>query len=683
MIPATTDAAAGERLGLVEWFRPGEEARVERVLRDVRALGVRSLRTGVSWADWHTAEGRAWTRWLVPRLAREVELLPCFTYTPPSRGIEPRTSSPPRRTRDYADFLDEMVGRFGDHFAWLELWNEPNNLNDWDWRMDPSWNLFAQMIGDAAHWMHRCGKRTVLGGMAPTDPNWLRLMAASGALAEIDAVGLHAFPGTWEFHGAGWDRCVGQVREALQPFGLEPQLWITEVGYSTWRFDEREQARVFLDAVDAPVERVYWYAACDLHDDLEHQEGFHQDERHYHFGLRTSAGAPKLLHRWWQRGGVGEVRRAVARTTPPTPAWRRRRPVVITGGAGFVGTNLAHRLLDAGESVLLVDNLGREGVESNLRWLRETHGERVQIDVADVRDRYVFRDVAAHACAVVHLAAQVAVTTSTGEPATDFDVNARGTLHLLESLRALREPPPLLFTSTNKVYGALAGLEVRADGARYEPADPGVAASGVGEEARLDFRSPYGCSKGSADQYVLDYARGYGLPAAVFRMSCIYGPHQFGTEDQGWVAHFLLRALAGEAITLYGDGRQVRDVLFVDDLVEAMLLALRGLREGAGDLSGRAFNIGGGPQRSVSLLELLDLIAELGGERPAVRFGPWRPGDQRYYVTDTRRFRAATGWEPRVSVREGVGLLRAWLLRSRGARVGVAGPRAVAAGARP
>jgi CDP-paratose 2-epimerase len=338
------------------------------------------------------------------------------------------------------------------------------------------------------------------------------------------------------------------------------------------------------------------------------------------------------------------------------------RPVVIVGGCGFVGTNLACRLLSAGQPVLLVDNLSRRGVERNLRWLRDTYGRLVEVEVGDIRDPQVLRQVVPRASQLFHFAAQVAVTTSLTDPIHDFDVNARGTLNLLEAVRALDEPPPLLFTSTNKVYGGLHDVTLRLQGSRYEPVDPRLRASGIGEERPLDFHSPYGCSKGSADQYVIDYARTFGLPAVVFRMSCIYGPHQFGNEDQGWVAHFLIRALEGQSITLYGDGKQVRDLLFVEDLVDAFLKAQEQMHE----LTGQAFNMGGGPQNTTSLVELLALIAELSGEQPRVQSDDWRPGDQRYYVSDTSRFRAATGWKPRVGVREGVTRLYCWLLSDEG-----------------
>jgi CDP-paratose 2-epimerase len=242
-----------------------------------------------------------------------------------------------------------------------------------------------------------------------------------------------------------------------------------------------------------------------------------------------------------------------------------------------------------------------------------------------------------------------------------------------------------VFTSTNKVYGELADVELRRRALRYEPTDPGLRRNGVGEHRPLDFHSPYGCSKGSADQYVIDYARTFGLPAVVFRMSCIYGPHQFGNEDQGWVAHFLIRTLEGQPITIYGDGRQVRDVLFVADLVEALLLAQQHMPT----VQGQAFNIGGGPANAVSLLELLDLIAELLGRNPELEHDAWRPGDQRYYVSDTEKFRRATGWRPRVSVRGGLERLTRWLVDFRvpatqppaSARTDAA-PRRKAAGAR-
>jgi CDP-paratose 2-epimerase len=335
---------------------------------------------------------------------------------------------------------------------------------------------------------------------------------------------------------------------------------------------------------------------------------------------------------------------------------------LITGGAGFIGTNVAARLLDAGRSVRTFDNLSRAGVTANLEWLRSTYGSRVDVVLGDVRDRESIARALVGVSDVYHFAAQVAVTSSLADPVFDFTVNAGGTLNLLEELRALDDPPPVIFTSTNKVYGDLEDVELVPDRTRYVPADTATRMHGISEQRRIDFHSPYGCSKGAADQYVLDYARTFGIPAVVFRMSCIYGPHQFGTEDQGWVAHFLIRAMNGAPITIYGDGRQVRDVLYIDDLVDAMILAQSSMNVVAGE----AFNIGGGPERTTSLLELVDTINDIRSQPALVDFDRWREADQRYYVSDTRKFADATGWTPRVAVRQGVCALNDWLLSQRG-----------------
>jgi CDP-paratose 2-epimerase len=339
-------------------------------------------------------------------------------------------------------------------------------------------------------------------------------------------------------------------------------------------------------------------------------------------------------------------------------------PILITGGAGFIGTNLADRLLGAGWPVILYDNLSREGVSRNLAWLRQRHGERLEAEIADVRDAPRLRAAVARAGHVVHLAAQVAVTTSLSDPVADFEVNARGTLNVLEAIRRVPEPPSLLYTSTNKVYGALADLRLHVREGRFVPEDTAQSRTGIDERRPLDLYSPYGCSKGCADQYVLDYARIYGLRAVVFRMSCIYGPHQCGNEDQGWVAHFLLRALAGRPITIYGNGMQVRDALHVDDLIDAMERVRERLSAAPAGVTGQAFNVGGGPANAVSLLELVQRIAARLGHSPELEFAPWRPGDQRYYVTDVTKLAAATGWGARVSVEEGVHrLVDAWAAR--------------------
>jgi CDP-paratose 2-epimerase len=333
---------------------------------------------------------------------------------------------------------------------------------------------------------------------------------------------------------------------------------------------------------------------------------------------------------------------------------------LVTGGAGFVATNIADRLLRRGARVRLFDNMSRAGVEQNVRWLEAEHGDRVEVILGDVRDAAAVRSAVEKVDYIFHFAAQVAVTTSLADPIEDFEVNARCTLNLLEAIRGLADPPSLLFTSTNKVYGHLDDVPLCRLGSRYTPSDPRIARRGISEARPLDFHSPYGCSKGAAEQCVLDYARTFGVPATVFRMSCIYGPHQFGTEDQGWVAHFAIQALRRRKLTLYGDGLQVRDVLFVEDLADAMLLAHDQIDKTAGE----AFNIGGGPDNTISLLELLTVLGEITGRAPAFDIEPWRPADQKYYVSDVSKFRSLTGWRPRVRVREGVDRLVAWLSTS-------------------
>ena len=342
------------------------------------------------------------------------------------------------------------------------------------------------------------------------------------------------------------------------------------------------------------------------------------------------------------------------------PSSRPGRRIVVTGGAGFLGSNIVDALAKRGEDVLVYDSLARPRVEENLAWLKERHPQRVQALAADLRDVSRLNEAVRGAKAVIHLAAQVAVTTSVADPVEDFEVNARGTLNVLEAVRAHAPEAPVLFASTNKVYGKLMPVEAMLrQGERYVPGDPAYAA-GLGEDTPLSFYSPYGCSKGVADQYVLDYARVYCLRSAVFRMSCLYGPRQFGTEDQGWVAHFLISALTGRPITIYGDGFQVRDVLYVDDAVAAYL---RGI-DRIDAIAGRAYNLGGGPENTLSLRELLGLVDEITGRPPEVSFDGWRPGDQPWYVSDTSAFAAACGWRAEVGVRDGLERLTAWLAQA-------------------
>lgn len=322
------------------------------------------------------------------------------------------------------------------------------------------------------------------------------------------------------------------------------------------------------------------------------------------------------------------------------------KAVLITGGAGFIGSNLAERLLEEPEiRVRIFDNLARGGVARNVEWLRALpQGGRLQVIEGDVRDAAAVRRAVDGVSEIYHLAAQVAVTTSVEDPASDFEVNAVGTFNVLEAARRSRLKPFLLYTSTNKVYGSLEGVPVELQGARYTAQQPDF--RGVSESAPLDFHSPYGCSKGAADQYVRDYARIYDLPTVVFRMSCIAGPRQFGNEDQGWVAHFLYSVLAGRPITIYGDGHQVRDILHVHDLIDAILAA----REALPRTRGEVYNLGGGITRATSVLEMLRSIERMTGEPLHLNYSEVRPGDQPLYVADTAKLERDTGWRARRSL---------------------------------
>ncbi|PRQ02455.1 CDP-paratose 2-epimerase [Enhygromyxa salina] len=329
--------------------------------------------------------------------------------------------------------------------------------------------------------------------------------------------------------------------------------------------------------------------------------------------------------------------------------------VLVTGAAGFIGTNLVEHLLREGNTVTALDSLVRPGTEDNLEWLqRRARPGTLAFVQGDVRDAAIVTAAARGASVIYHLAAQVAVTTSVAEPREDFEVNAMGTLNVLEAARRSGRQPVVVFTSTNKVYGECADLAIDETPKRYVYQDR---AHGVDERQPLDFHSPYGCSKGAADQYVRDYARIYGLPTVVFRMSCIYGPRQLGTEDQGWLAHFLIAATQDRPITIFGDGKQVRDVLFVGDLIRAFRLAVDTIDVTGGEV----YNIGGGRANTLAVwAELGEVIAELRGAPVPVRFDDWRPGDQKIYVSDIRKAARDMDWAPVLTTTIGIRRLWAW-----------------------
>jgi len=330
--------------------------------------------------------------------------------------------------------------------------------------------------------------------------------------------------------------------------------------------------------------------------------------------------------------------------------------VLITGGAGFIGSNLAHRLLGQGHDVLIFDNLSRPGCRTNLTWLQEAHGKgSFRLITADLSETDRLTRAAEGANRVYHLAGQVAVTTSVTDPRHDFVANALGTFNTLEAARHAGDDPLFIYSSTNKVYGGLDDVAVTETESRYEFTNLPY---GVSEERAIDFHSPYGCSKGAGDQYVRDYARVYGLRSIVARQSCIYGPRQFGVEDQGWVAWFIIAALVGVPITVYGNGKQVRDVLFVDDLLEFYDAATNNIAVTAGQI----YNVGGGPENAMSIwADFAPMLEGLIGRPIDVRYADWRPGDQRIYVSDIRRAARDCGWRPRTSVMNGIGQLFTWV----------------------
>ncbi len=331
--------------------------------------------------------------------------------------------------------------------------------------------------------------------------------------------------------------------------------------------------------------------------------------------------------------------------------------ILIIGGAGFIGSNSAVHFLKKGFSVVIFDNLSRPGSLKNKEWIESNYPD-IRIVSGDItKDLGSLQREIEEADYVLHLAAQVAVTTSLVDPVLDFEVNARGTHNVLEAIRLSKKRPSIIYSSTNKVYGSLEHIPLEESDRRYNFTNGRV---GVGEKEQLDFHSPYGCSKGAADQYVIDYGRIFGLKTMVFRQSCIYGYRQFGVEDQGWVAWFLIAALQDKKLSIYGNGKQVRDVLFIDDLVNLYDLGFSGMDQD-GNLSAHAFNVGGGYENSISLIEFIDVIAGLNSKKIEYDFAAERPGDQKIFISDNSLVKEKLGWYPRIHMNDGIPLLNEWV----------------------
>lgn len=434
---------------------------------------------------------------------------------------------------------------------------------------------------------------------------------------------------------------------------LQARFGLARRPYSGRLVEHEEQAlrRAVRDRNDAAVERPGHDAESPPEDGREHRD----PPRSVDHGPRNEVEYELDEAREHSRGRSYIVARSVPNRGEEGRA-RDDRRFLVTGGAGFLGSNLANELLEDGMSVTVFDSLSRPGSNFNLDWLRDRHGNALSFEKGDIRDRGAVERAMEEMDVVFHLAGQTAVTTSMDDPRGDFEQNALGTLNVLEASRHSRAKPIVVYASTNKVYGALPGVRVVEEATRYSLPDH---EAGIDEHQPLDFHSPYGCSKGAADQYVRDYHRVYGLRTVVLRQSCLYGPRQMGVEDQGWVAWFVIAALFDLPITVYGDGKQVRDLLYVDDAVAAMRSAVAHIEVTAGNV----YNIGGGPARAVSVWREFEpaLVAVVGRSVQQAQFEPARVGDQRAFYCDTSRATHDFGWEPKVGLADGLDRLATWI----------------------
>ncbi|QBQ55743.1 NAD-dependent epimerase/dehydratase family protein [Nitrosococcus wardiae] len=621
------------RCGINEWFALGEYRQAEQLLDDACAAGFRDIRLAVTLAQWNSPKARAWYGWLIARAAERFEvvialhrLLPHHSHQLPPAWVHEALA--------YQRFFGEACNELGDSIQWLEC-ADLLGVPSWPDASPQSAGLLSKLLCESS------APSLCLGGLV-LDARWLAIAYRQGLFDSVQALAFR------RFSQADKDGELAKVDEVL-PAPQRLERWLTPDP-----IPPRRDSGIGLlvgewgGLLNGAVERVY------LNLTAVPAEGERQPGR----GLRTADGKPALLGRLLQLQGGGYARvQEVATWGQGSGKKGGRDRELVIGGAGFIGCNVAARLAAQGHQILVLDDLSRPGTECNLEWLHQRFPNQIEVLLADVRDRDAVQYAVQRACRIFHFAAQVAVTTSLKQPFFDHDVNTVGTLNVLEAARRRRYPPGLVFTSTNKVYGDLDDLELQLTASGYAPVDDVIRSRGIDESRPLKFCSPYGCSKGAADQYVLDYARTLGLPATVLRMSCIYGPRQFGNEDQGWVAHFIRQVVSETPITFYGDGLQVRDVLYVDDLVKALLTAANHLPA----IAGEAFNMGGGPQNVLSLQGLVDQLAVLHHRVPVVYRKDWRPSDQRYYVSDTSKFQRVTGWRPAIGSKEGVRQLYEWM----------------------
>lgn len=617
-------------LGLRKDFALGDRDAVALFLQDWSRFELRHLRIVLPSPAWRLGADRTWYTWLLSRLANTAHL--CVTLAP--------DSSQSSTTSNGAELSVSVTQLLAQYSALVDTIELPALA--WEHRLGPAWPDLCHRLADATR---AAGKRFVLSSAHWHEFGFAMRCVENGTLPSADALGIEMETGSPQHHAVAPSDRLREVAQTLHELRIPLPVWFSRVAVHASAPRPFTDVEAIQNALTSGAERTYWDAPDAV--------------------MAQSTGDLSLARRLLAARPDADLRRVVTLCRSPRNRIHPGPHALITGGAGFVGSNLADRLLSQGERVTIYDNLSRTGTERNVHWLKSRHGERLTLCLGDIRDAASVANAVERATHVFHFAGQVAVTSSMVDPLHDGEVNQRGTLVLLEALRNLPAPPPLIFTSTNKVYGALNDVALQVTASRYEPISPAIRNGGIDESRPLQFCSPYGCSKGAADQYVLDYAKSFGLPTMCLRMSCIYGRRQFGNEDQGWVAHFLKQAVTAEPIVIYGDGLQVRDVLFADDLVEAFLLA----RANMAALQGRVFNIGGGPNNVLSLVELLAIIEQLDGHAPRVSYRGWRPSDQRYYVSDLRKFSAATGWRPRVCVADGVQRLYDWMVEEFGERI--------------
>lgn len=328
--------------------------------------------------------------------------------------------------------------------------------------------------------------------------------------------------------------------------------------------------------------------------------------------------------------------------------------ILITGGLGFIGLHTAKYFAELGDSVYILDNLSRKGNIHNYNLLKKY--KNINFLIKDIKNYFDLENIFTKNKfdIIIHLAAQVAVTTSVSNPREDFEINCLGTFNILECCRLYNPNAIILYSSTNKVYGSF-NIKLQEDHTRYIPTS--FLFKGVDEKQQLDFHSPYGCSKGCGDQYVIDYSRIYGLKTVVLRQSCIYGPNQFGIEDQGWVSWFSIAATHDASITIYGDGKQVRDVLYIDDLINLYHQIINNINQ----CNGQAYNVGGGLEYTISLLELVSLLENKLNIKINYSLCDWRPGDQKIYISNISKIYEHIGWKPRQSIDKGIDTMLSWI----------------------